>query len=264
MSSPAIHPTAIVEKSVELAPDVTVGPFSILKGRLRVGRGTKIEGHACLGSDSTVVEIGEENVIQNGAVIGGPPQDLSYKNEPTRLVIGNKNLFREFVTVNCGTMKGGGVTTIGNNCMLMAYVHVAHDCNIGNGVIIANLVQFAGHVQVEDHVRIGGIVGLVQFTRIGRYAYIGGASNVRKDVPPYTIAEGNAMARVRATNKVGLQRAGFAKEEVDNIARAVRFLVAGDRTIEESLQKIASDCTQSEHIQHFVNFIKSSEGGVAR
>jgi UDP-N-acetylglucosamine acyltransferase len=264
MSTNLIHPTAIIEKSVELGADVSVGPFSILKGRLRVGRGTKIEGHVCLGSDSTVVEIGEDNLIQNGAVLGGPPQDLSYKNEPTKLVIGSRNTIREFVTVNCGTMKGGGVTTIGNDCMLMAYVHVAHDCNIGHNVIIANLVQFAGHVQVENNVRIGGMVGLVQFTRLGKYCYIGGASTVRKDVPPFTIAEGGSLARVRATNKIGLQRSGFSKEDVDNIARAVRFLVAGDRTIDEALQKISAECTPSEHIDHFVNFIKSSEAGVAR
>lgn len=264
MSSANIHPTAIVDKSVELAADVSVGPFAILRGRLRIGRGTKIEGHVCLGSETTIVEIGEENVFQNGAVIGGPPQDLSYKNEPTKLVIGHRNLFREFVTVNCGTSKGGGVTTIGNNCMLMAYVHIAHDCQLGNGVIIANLVQFAGHVQVEDHVRIGGLCGIVQFGRIGKYAYIGGASSVRKDIPPFTIAEGNDLARVRATNKVGLQRAGFTKEEVDNVARAVRCLVAGDRTIEQALQKIATDCIPSENIDHFVNFIKNSESGIAR
>lgn len=264
MTSSNIHPTAIIDKSVELGEGVKVGPYSILKGRTRIGRETIIGSHVVVGSENTIVEIGEHNSFENGAVVGGPPQDLSYKNEPTKLIIGHKNQFREFVTINCGTTKGGGVTRIGNECMLMAYVHVAHDCQIGDHAIIANLTQFAGHVIIEDHVRIGGICGLVQFTRVGRYAYVGGASNVRKDVLPFSIAEGNDMARVRATNKIGLQRAGFSKEEVEDINRAIRSLVVGGRTIEEALKKINEECSQSEPIKHLVNFIKTSETGVAR
>jgi UDP-N-acetylglucosamine acyltransferase len=260
----SIHPSAIIAKSVELADDVSVGPFSVLQGRVRVGRGTRIASHVSIGSESTIVEIGENNVFQAGAIIGGPPQDISYKNEPTKLVIGSNNVFRECVTINCGTAKGGGVTKIGDSCMIMAYVHIAHDCQIGNNVIIANLVQFAGHVVVEDFVRIGGLCGIVQFVRIGKHAYIGGASSLRKDILPFCIAEGNDLARVRATNKIGLQRSGFSKDDVDNIARAIRFFVIGHRTVDEVLKKIAEECGTGKHIEHLVNFIKSSENGVAR
>lgn len=181
------------------------------------------------------------------------PQDVSYKGEPTKLVIGNNNIIREFTTLNCGTTKDGGVTQIGNNCMLMAYVHIAHDCKLGNSVIVANTTQFAGHVHVDDHARIGGMVGITQFARIGRYAYIGGGATINKDILPFSIAEGN-WAKVRATNKVGITRAGFGKSEVDGIYRAIRYLTMGGRTIDEALQKINDECEMTAHLQHLVDF----------
>jgi UDP-N-acetylglucosamine acyltransferase len=259
----SIHPTAIIGTEVELAPDVVVGPYSILTGRVRVGRGTRIESHASIGNIKGDVEIGEGNHILPGAMVGGPPQDLSYKGEVTKLSIGDRNIIREFTTINCGTLKDGGITRIGNDCMLMAYVHVAHDCQLGNGVIVANSVQFAGHVSVGDHARIGGMVGLAQFTRVGEFAYIGGGSTINKDIIPYSIAEGN-WAKVRAANKVGMTRAGFAKEEVENIYRAIRFLIMGERTIEEALAKIHEECEPTDHIKYLVDFVRTSEGGVAR
>ncbi len=260
----SIHPTAVVENDVELDSGVVIGPYSVVKGRVRIGKNTVINSHVTIGSSSTVVSIGENNNFLPGAMVGGPPQDLSYKNDPTKLEIGNHNIFREFVTINCGTVKGGGVTRIGNHCMLMSYVHVAHDCQIGDHVVVANGCQFAGHVTVEEHVHIGGMCGIVQFARVGRFAYVGGASHIRKDVLPYTIAEGSEMARCRATNKIGLQRAGYSKDEIENIARAIRFIVVGDRTLEESLQKITGECKASDHIRHLINFIENSKFGVAR
>lgn len=258
-----IHPTAIIGKEVELASDVEVGPYSIIQGRVKIRKGTKIASHVSIGHPTGVVEIGEDNQIAASAMIGGPPQDLSYKGEPTQITIGNANIIREFTTLNCGTTKGGGITRIGNNCMLMAYVHVAHDCQLSDHVVVANSTQFAGHVEVGDHARIGGMVGIAQFIRIGRFAYIGGGSEVNKDILPFAIAEGS-WAKVRAANKIGLSRAGFSKEDIDGVYRAIRFLIKGDRTVAEALQKIDEECPRSPHIQHLVEFVKSSESGVAR
>lgn len=261
--SAKIHRLAIVSPGVEIGADVEVGPFSIINTGVKIGRGTKIESHASIGNPTGLIEIGEDNHISAGAVVGGPPQDISYKGEVTQLSVGHRNLIREFTTINCGTIKGGGITRVGSNCMIMAYVHVAHDCRIGDSVIVANSTQFAGHVEVGDHARVSGMVGISQFVRIGRYAYIGGAASVNKDVPPYSVAEGH-FARMRAANKIGITRAGFSKEDVDSIYKAVRFLIMGDRTVDEALVKIKNECKPSEHIEHFINFIKSSEIGVAR
>lgn len=258
-----VHPTSIIGKEVELGPDVEVGPFSVIQGRVKIRKGTKVDSHVSIGNPYGSIEIGEDNHILSGAVIGGPPQDLSYKSEPTSLIVGDRNIIREFTTINCGTVKGGGVTRIGHDCMLMAYVHVAHDCQIGHHVVVANTTQFAGHVEVGDYARIGGMVGLVQFIRIGRYAYVGGGSSVNKDVLPFTIAEGH-WARVRAANKVGLSRAGFSKEEIDNIYRAVRLFIMGDRTSEEAVAKIKEECSMTEPVQHLLDFILTSKNGVAR
>ncbi|MCB0386309.1 MAG: acyl-ACP--UDP-N-acetylglucosamine O-acyltransferase, partial [Bdellovibrionales bacterium] len=198
-----------------------------------------------------------------GAVVGSPPQDLTYKGEPTKLVIGNGNTIREYCTLNLGTAKGGGVTRIGDDCLLMAYVHVAHDCHIKNKVVIANSTHFAGHVTVEDHVKIGGGCLFSQFITLGEYCYIAGDTAVNKDIIPYCIAYGN-FATIRATNKIGLERAGFSKEEVENIHRAIRTVIKGGHTLDEALEKIEEICTPSDHIKRILDFIRSSERGIAR
>lgn len=258
-----IHPTAIISKEAEIASDVVIGPFSVVMGKVSIGKGTRIESHVVIGSHHGIVEIGKNNHILSGAMVGGPPQDLKYKNEPTKLIVGDDNTLREFVTLNIGTVNGGGVTQIGNKNLLMAYVHVAHDCHLGNDVVIANTTNFAGHVTVEDHVRIGGVCSFNQFITIGKYAYIAGDSAVNKDVLPFTMAQGK-YAVSRATNKIGLERAGFSKEEVENIHRAIRTVIMGNRTIEEALKTIEEECKPSDSIQHFVNFIKKSERGIAK
>ncbi len=258
-----VHPTAILDKTVELDNGVYVGPYSVLKGKVFVGKGTRIESHVVIGSDHGVTKIGENNHILSGAMVGGPPQDLKFKNEETKLEIGDGNIIREFVTVNVGTATGGGVTRIGNKNLLMAYVHVAHDCHLGSNIAIANTTNFAGHVTVEDHVRIGGVCSFNQFITIGKYSFIAGDAAVNKDVMPFTIAQGK-YAVSRAANEVGLQRAGFTKEEIDNIYRAIRIVLKGGRTIEEAIKDIAAECEPSENIQYLVNFIKKSERGIAR
>ncbi len=195
--------------------------------------------------------------------MGGAPQDLKYNEEPTSLIVGGNNIFRECVTVNIGTESGGGVTRIGNNNLLMAYVHVAHDCELGNHIVVANTTNFAGHVKVEDHVRIGGVCSFNQFITIGRYSYIAGDSAVNKDILPFTIAQGK-YAVSRATNKIGLERAGFSKSEIENIHRAVRFVLMGERTKEEFLEKILEDCEPSDSISHLLQFIRNSTRGIAK
>jgi UDP-N-acetylglucosamine acyltransferase len=258
-----VHPTALVDKSVELGDEVTVGPYAIVQGRTTIGRGTVIENHATIGWKHGRVVIGSDNHFGPSCIVGGPPQDLSYKGEETELHIGNGNNIREFATLNLGTPKGGGNTRIGDRCLLMAYVHIAHDCVIGNGVVIANATQLAGHVELGDGVRVGGVCKFVQFVRVGRMAYIGGDSTLNKDVLPFSIAEGR-WATMRATNKVGLERAGLPPEEIVNIHRAIKKVIRGSLTREEALAAIESDCQPSPAISEIVSFIKSSEKGLAR
>lgn len=259
----AIHPTAIVSKNAEVASDAEVGPYCIVQGKTIIGPGCKLEPHSVVGNEFGVVTLGKNNRVHTGAVVGGPPQDLKYAGEPTRLEVGDNNVFREFVTVNTGTVGGGGLTKIGSNNLFMAYVHVAHDCMMGNSIVIANTTNFAGHVTVEDHVRIGGVCSFNQFITIGKYSYIAGDSAVNKDVIPFAMAQGK-YAVARATNKIGMERAGYSKEDIESVNRAIRFLIMGNRTIDEALAEIDKNCNKSESIQHLVQFVKNSERGLAK
>ncbi len=258
-----IHPQAIVDPRAELHPSVKVGPFAIIKGKVFLDEGNVIESHAVLGSEYGEMTVGKNNHFFSGAIVGGPPQDLKFKNEKTKLVIGNGNMFREFVTVNVGTVTGTGITKIGNNNLFMAYVHIAHDCDIGSNIAIANASNFAGHVTVEDNVRVGGICSFNQFIRIGKNSFIAGDSAVNKDILPFTMAQGK-YAVSRALNSIGLERAGYSKDEIANLKRAVRLVTMGDRTIEQALAEIEKQCTPSEALKYFTDFIKASERGIAR
>lgn len=257
-----IHPTSVLSSDVVLEEDVEIGPYCNIQGHVKIGRGTFVEGHVSIGSRHGIVEIGKNNHIAPGAAIGGPPQDISYKAEPTKLIIGDNNVIREFTTLNIATSKATGSTVIGNNCYFMAYSHVGHDSKIGSNVIVANNTNFAGHCVVEDNVTIGGVCGFSQFTRIGKYSFVAGASIANKDILPFSRAEGH-WALVRATNKVGLLRKGFAKEEVSNIHKAIRIVIMGSKSLEEAYSRIENECTPSENITYLVNFIKSSKRGVA-
>jgi len=263
MKSVDIHPTAVVDKNVELAEGVKIGPYSVIKGKVVVGTGTKIDSHVVLGSEHGVVTIGKNNHLLPGAMVGGPPQDKKFKGESTRLEMGDNNIIREFVTINCGTASGGGVTRIGSNNMLMAYVHVAHDCHLHNNIAVANTTNFAGHVTVEDNVHVGGNCAFNQFITIGKYSFIAGDSAVNKDVMPFTIAQGK-YAVSRAANTIGMERAGFSKDEVDNVYKAIRMVIKGGRTIEEALEDIQNECAPSENIKYLMDFIRKSERGIAR
>ncbi len=257
-----IHPTSVVSPDIEIGPDVEIGPYCLIQGKGKIGKGTFVEGHVTLGYKHGEILIGENNHFSPGAVIGGPPQDISYKGEQTTLVVGNNNTFREFSTVNLPTSKGEKKTIIGNNCYIMAYAHVGHDCKLGNNVIMANNTGLAGHCEIEDNVVISAMCGLSQFTRVGRGAFIGGGSVINKDIPPFVRAEGH-WAVVRATNKIGLIRRGSGREEVNNIHKAVRIMVMGTGTIDENIERIRTECQMSENLEHFIHFIKSSKKGIA-
>ncbi len=260
--SAKVHPTSILSPDVELGPDVEIGPYCMIQGRVKIGRGTLIEGHATVGSRSGILEIGENNHISPGAVIGGPPQDISYKGEPTKLIIGSNNVFREFSTVNIATSKGDGITEVGHNCYFMAYTHVGHDCKIGNNVVVANDTHMGGHCEIQDNVVIGGVCAFNQFTKVGRNAFVAGSSVVNKDILPFSRAHGN-WAVVRATNKVGLLRKGFSKDEVQNLHKAIRILIMSKGTVEESLARIQSECISSPNLDYLIHFVKSSKRGIA-
>lgn len=257
-----IHPTSVVSPDAEIGPDVEIGPYCLIQGKVKIGRGTLVEGHATVGCRTSVIEIGENNHISPGAVIGGPPQDVSYKGEPTKLIIGNNNKFREFSTVNIATAKGEGITRIGNNGFFMAYTHIGHDCRLGDNVIIANNTHLGGHCEIEDGVVIGGVCAFNQFTRVGKGAFVAGSSIVNKDILPYSRAQGN-WALVRATNKVGLLRRGVSREEVQNIHKAIRIVIMGSETIEGALERIHRECFPSSYIEELEKFIRSSKRGIA-
>jgi UDP-N-acetylglucosamine acyltransferase len=255
-----IHPSSVISKEAEIGSGVVIGPFCVVKGRARIADGTVLESHVMIGNEHGIIEIGKNNRFYAGAAVGGPPQDLSYKGEPTKLILGDNNVVREFATLNCGTAKGGGVTKMGSHCLIMSYAHVAHDCQIGDHVVIANSTQLAGHVTFEDHVKVGGMCGFNQFVKVGKHAFIAGDSAVNKDILPFTIAQGK-YAVMRAPNSIGMERAGYTKDEVDGVNRAVRIVTKGGGTIEEALARIQSECTPSASVQYFVDAIKASVAG---
>lgn len=249
-----IHPSAIISPGAELGPDVEVGPHAMIGPKVKLGRGTKVAAFAVIEGNTT---IGEENVIGHFSVIGGPPQDLKYKGEDTRLVIGDRNQFREYVTINTGTVQAHGVTKVGSNCLLMAYVHLAHDVEVGNHVIIANSSNLAGHVVVEDYVNITGGVGIVQFCRMGKYAYIGGHSGIDKSVAPYCIAVGN-RAIVRGVNMVGLKRRGIDGERLRAIMDAYKIYFESGKEKAQALAEIDVMYPDQQDVRYFVDFIRNA------
>ena len=257
-----IHSSSVISEDAEIGENVSIGPFCVISGHVKIGAGSRLDSHVIIGHPYGVVSIGQNNHFCSGAAVGGPPQDLSYKNESTRLVVGDSNTIREFATLNCGTVKGGGQTTVGSHNLVMAYAHIAHDCHIGDHVVIANSTQLAGHVTFEDHVKVGGMCGFNQFVRVGKYAFIAGDSSVNKDILPYTMSQGN-YALMRATNRVLLERSGFSKEDVEAINRAVRIVTKGGGTVSESVLRIQDECQLTPAIQYFIDFMKSSHRGIA-
>jgi UDP-N-acetylglucosamine acyltransferase len=248
----AIHPTAIVDASAQLDPSVEIGPYAIIGPEAVIGARTKIGAH-------TVVEhatLGADNVLHAGCYVGTPPQDLKYAGEKTRLVMGDKNVVRECVTLNRGTAHGGGTTRIGSNCLFMACSHIAHDCQVGNGVIVVNAVLLAGHVTLGDFAVLGGACAIHQFTRIGRYAMLGGGSMNGQDVLPFTTTQGD-HASLRGLNTLGLRRGGFSREAVSAVKDAYKTLFMSGLTQVDALAQLKAGSPGKE-VQEWIDFIESA------
>ncbi len=254
-----IHPTAIINKNAEIDDSVSIGPYCIIEDKVKIRKGTKLLMHVVIQGNT---EIGENCTISPFASVGGPPQDLTYKDEDTKVVIGNNNIIKDYVTINKGTPHGGGITTIGNNNFIMAYVHIAHDCHVGNNIIMANCATLGGHVEIDDFAIFGGLCAVHQFCKIGKYAFISGLTGVPKDIPPFIIAAGG-RSKPYGLNVVGLERRGFSKEEISNLKKAYRILFRSSLPLETSL-KIIHDELEGKHIDELVNFIKTSKRGICR
>ena len=255
-----IHPTAIIDSKAEIEKGVSIGPFCIIKEDVKIKKGTKLISNVIIEGNT---EIGENCVIYPFTTIGLPPQDLKYKGEKTGVKIGNNNIIREYITIHRASVSGDGITSIGDNNFLMAYVHIAHDCKIGSSIIMANLATLAGHVVVEDYAIIGGLVAIHQFTRIGAYAMVGGFSGVGQDIPPYTMASG-ARAKLFGLNTIGLKRHGFSEETINNLKKAYKILFREKLTLKEAFKKIQDSIPQSKEINHLIEFIKQNKRGICR
>lgn len=255
-----IHPTAIVDSRAELDRDVEVGPYSIIGPNVQIGRGTRVKSHVVIEGNTT---IGQDNIIFQFATVGSIPQDLKYRGENSRLVIGNHNTIREFVSLNPGTTGGGMLTRVGSHNLLMMYCHIAHDCLLGDHNVIANGATLGGHVILEDYVIAGGLIGIHQFVKIGSGALIGAGSMVSKDVPPYCNAAGD-RARLKGLNIEGMRRRGFKKEQIDAIRKAYRIILQSGLTIKAALKKARKEFHESVEVERIVVFIENSTRGICR
>lgn len=258
--SSLIHPSAYVHPKAELGPDVEVGPFAYVGEFAKIGKGSKLLHHACIEGHTT---LGEYNEVGAYTVLGGKPQDLKYKGEPTRLEIGNRNQFRECVTANTGTVTGAGVTKIGDDCLVMAYCHVAHDCVVGNHVVMANYTGLSGHVHIEDWVILSGMCGITQFLRIGKHAFVGGMTAVRKDVAPYVITVGDP-SEVRGINRVGLSRRGFDAERLKAVSDAYKIYFEQGLEKEQAIAELDRRFPSQADVRYFIDFVRASEKGIGR
>jgi UDP-N-acetylglucosamine acyltransferase len=252
-----VHPTAIVHPDAMLGEGVTVGPWALIGPRVYVGDGTEIGPRALVERDT---RIGEDCRIANGAVLGSDPQDLKFKGEQTTLQIGDRTVVREYATLNRGT-SASGRTVVGSDCLLMAYTHVAHDCEIGNHVVLANAVNMAGHVLIEDWAIVGGLTPIHQFVRIGAHAFIGGGSRIPQDIPPYCRAAGNPP-RLYGLNAVGLERRGFSEDVRKALKQAYRILFQSNETLSKALNRVEEEVAALPQVLHLVEFVRGSERGV--
>ena len=259
-----IHPTALIAEGARLDPSVSVGPYAVIGANVTIGANTTIGAHCVIEGHTT---LGQDNRVFQFASLGGAPQDKKYAGEPTRLVIGDRNTVREFCTFNTGTTQDDGVTRIGDDNWIMAYVHIAHDCVVGNQTILANNATLAGHVQVGDYAIIGGLTGLHQFTQVGAHVMAGFASHISQDVPPFMMVDGNPLA-VRGLNLEGLRRRGFSPERLSAIKQMHRLLYRQGLTLDAARSAIAALPEQhpqaAADIAAMLDFLNTSARGIAR
>jgi UDP-N-acetylglucosamine acyltransferase len=255
-----IHPAAIVHPRAKLAPEVSVGPYSIIGEHVEIGRGTTIGPHVVIDGHT---RIGEQNRIFAFNSLGGPPQDRKYRDEPTSLEIGDRNTIRECCTFNCGTVQDAGVTRIGNDNWIMAYVHIAHDCQVGSEAILANAATLAGHVHVGDYAILGGYTAVHQFVSIGAHSITGGGTILLQDLPPFVMASGNP-AKPFGINSEGLKRRGFGAEKVAAIKTAYKALYRSGLALEEARARIATQVAACPDLQVLVDFLARAKRGILR
>jgi UDP-N-acetylglucosamine acyltransferase len=255
-----IHATAIVDADVKLADDVEIGPFSVIGAGVDIGAGTVIGSHVVIMGPT---RIGRENRIFQFASVGEAPQDKKYAGEPTCLEIGDRNVIREYVTLNRGTVDGNGKTLIGSDNLFMAYSHVAHDCIVGDHTIFANAASLSGHVEVGDHAILGGFTSVHQFTQIGGRSFCGLGSVVTQDIPPFSTAAGN-RARVVGINKEGLKRRGFSPDLIRALHKSFRELLKSRLSMQDAFENLQPLCDKYPEVEEFVSFVRNSKRGIAR
>ncbi len=259
MAKPKIHRTAIVDPGAKLSEGVEIGPYCIVGKRVKLGENTRLFSNVVIEE----TEMGRNCVVYPFTSIGLPPQDIRYKGEKTAVRIGDDNIIREYITIHRGSVGGDKATRIGNNNFLMAYVHIAHDCNIGNHVIMANATTLAGHVVVEDYAFIGGLVAVHQFTKIGAYSMIGGFSAIPQDIPPFTTAAGD-RAKLYGLNTVGLKRQNFKDSTIKDLKKAYKILFRSKLTLKEAINKLKNEVGQSDEIKYLIRFIEENKRGICR
>jgi UDP-N-acetylglucosamine acyltransferase len=255
-----IHPTAIIASDAQLEDGVEIGPYSIIGSDVKIGKNTVIGPHTVI---DNFTQIGENCHIFQFCSIGAPPQDLKYGGEKTRVIIGNFNTIREFVTIHRSTIADIGVTMMGDHNLIMAYAHVAHNCKLGSHIVMANAATLAGHVLVEDYAIISGLTGVHQFCRVGAHCMIGGCSAAVKDVPPYTIAQGN-HAKLFGLNLIGLKRRNFPEKTIKAISDAYRIIFRSKLRLKDAIKKAESEVENIPEANHFIKFIKEAERGICR
>ena len=255
-----IHSTAIINPKAEIDSNVGIGPYSIIGENVFIGSGTVIGPHVVV---DPYVTIGSDCNIFQYAAIGAPPQSLKFEGGETYVKIGRGTIVREFVTIHRGTESGGGITEVGEENLLMAYTHIAHDCKTGRKVVLSNNATLAGHITIGDYATIGGLVAIHQFVRIGDYAFIGGKSAVVKDVPPYVIASGD-RAELHGLNRVGLKRHGFSKNTLLSLKKTYRIIFRIGLTMNEAIERVHAEVEQIPEVLGFIDFIKSSQRGITR
>jgi len=255
-----IHPTAIIHPGAKLGTNVIVGPYARIEDSVVIGDNTTVGSHAVI---ETYTEIGENCRIFPHAVVGGEPQALKFDGEVTYTKIGRGTIIREFVTINRGTAEGTGITEVGEQNLIMACSHIAHDCKTGKGVIMANVATLAGHIEVGDYATVGGLTAVHQFVRIGAYAFIGGTSAVVQDIPPYVMASGNRVD-LHGLNTVGLNRHGFNSETVSILKKVYRIFFRTGLTIVEADRRVRSELPQISEVKEFLSFVTKSQRGLSR
>lgn len=259
----SIHKTAVVDPQAELDSSVSVGPYAVIEKGVKIDADTRVEPHAVISGPTT---IGKRNLIGSFATVGGAPQDLSYKGEHTELIIGDDNQIREYASIHRGTPHGKKKTVIGNSNLLMAYTHIAHDCHLGDHVILANVATLAGHVEVGDRASIGGLVAIHQFCRIGALSYIGGVSGIGLDVPPYVIIAGTRnRTRISGINKIGLKRNGFSRDTIIKLDNAFRIIFRSPNLLlKDALVQAKEEADGCKEVLGLVEFFENSKRGVVK